>query len=63
MSCERTERYFFNGLQIIQLRKNWPDNVYRYQSANIQIHDERTENRDDGKVNVKQGIQQPKPTI
>ena len=23
-SCERTERYFFNGLQI-QLHKNWPE--------------------------------------
>ena len=26
-SCERTERYFFNGLQI-QLNKNWPKWVF-----------------------------------
>ena len=29
-SCQRTERYFFNGLQI-QLRKNWPHHTFHIQ--------------------------------
>ena len=34
MTCERTERYFFNGLYT-QLYKNWPKNAFSSSFPNL----------------------------